>query len=112
MGEATATRTVTVINPQGVHARPADLFVKLASQFAARIHVRKGHDQVDGKSILGILTLAAEQGSQLIIGATGPDADEALMALAELVEDGFHEVDVDRLSGTTPLPPTGPAGKN
>ncbi|MDA0658904.1 MAG: HPr family phosphocarrier protein [Planctomycetota bacterium] len=102
MGEETATRTVTVINPQGVHARPADLFVKLASQYSARIQLQKGREQVDGKSILGILTLAAEQGSQLIIGATGPDADEALMALAALVEDGFHEGDVDRTPGGAP----------
>lgn len=102
MGEETATRTVTVINPQGVHARPADLFVKLASQYSARIQLQKGREQVDGKSILGILTLAAEQGSQLIIGATGPDADEALMALAALVEDGFYEGDVDRMHGGTP----------
>jgi len=102
MGEETATRIVTVVNPQGVHARPADLFVRIASRYTASIHVRKGREQVDGKSILGILTLAAEQGSQLTIGATGPDADEALMALAELVEDGFHEIDGATVRGGDP----------
>ena len=91
MGEATATKTVTIVNPQGLHARPADLFVKLASQFNAQIAVGKGPERVDGKSILGILTLAAEQGSELVIDASGPDADRALMALVELVEDGFRE---------------------
>ena len=88
-----AQRTVTVVNPQGLHARPADLFVKTASQFASAIRVAKGTESVDGKSILSILTLAAEAGSQLEISATGDDADAALDALCELVEQGFGDVE-------------------
>ena len=91
MTESTASRTVTVINPQGLHARPVDLFVKLANQFDASIEVVKGGERVDGKSILSVLTLAAEQGTQLAIKATGHDAEAALLALAELVESGFAE---------------------
>ena len=83
-------KTVTVVNPQGLHARPADLFVKTANQFSATIEVTKGNETVDGKSILSILTLAAEQGTELEINATGSDAQRALAALSELVENGFE----------------------
>ena len=79
-------------NPQGLHARPADLFVKLAGRFASTIPVIKDGERVDGKSILAILTLAAVQGTQLRIEATGPDADEALHALAELFLRNFDEI--------------------
>jgi phosphotransferase system HPr (HPr) family protein len=83
--------TVTIVNPQGLHARPADMFVKLAGRFQAEIQIVKDNQQVDGKSILSLLTLAAEQGSELTISATGPDASEAMLALAELVEAGFDD---------------------
>lgn len=91
MSEATVTRRVRVGNPQGLHLRPADMFVRLANRFHAAIEVTKNGTTVDGKSILGILTLAAEQGSELEIAASGPDADDALDQLAALVETGFSE---------------------
>jgi len=77
--------------PAGLHARPADLFVKLANRFSAKIWVSRGknHESVDGKSILSILTLGAEQGTRLEIIATGEDAAAAVAALSELVEQGF-----------------------
>jgi phosphotransferase system HPr (HPr) family protein len=90
------TRTVRIVNPQGLHARPADLFVKLASQFEADVEVTKENECVDGKSILSILTLAAEQGTELTIAARGRDAQQVILALAELVEAGFA---VDALDG-------------
>jgi phosphotransferase system HPr (HPr) family protein len=90
MSAPTERRIVTVVNPQGLHARPADLFVKLANRFESHVQVKKGHEMVDGKSILGILTLAAEEGTQLEISVTGPDAQAALVALANLVEQGFE----------------------
>lgn len=86
-----ASRTVVVTNPQGLHARPADLFVKLATRFAAKVELVKGDERVDGKSILAILTLAAVAGTRLSIEADGPDAEQALDALAKLVEHGFAE---------------------
>jgi phosphocarrier protein len=91
MAEVTPFRTVVVANPQGLHARPADLFVKLASQYQSTIEVIKDGERVDGKSILAILTLAAVQGTQLRIEATGPDAEAALEALAELVLRQFED---------------------
>jgi phosphocarrier protein len=83
------TRIVVVGNPQGLHARPAELFVKTASRYQARIEVIKEGQRVDGKSILNILTLAAVQGTQLRLEATGPDAQAALDALSGLFERNF-----------------------
>jgi phosphotransferase system HPr (HPr) family protein len=84
-------KRVTIVNPQGLHARPADMFVRLAKRYEAEVQIGKDNQYVDGKSILSILTLAAEQGTELVIGAKGTDADEAATALAELVEAGFAE---------------------
>lgn len=91
MAEPKLTRTVVVTNPQGLHARPADLFVKLATRFAAKVELVKDHERVDGKSILSIMTLAAAEGTRLSIEAVGPDAQQALDALAALVEQDFAE---------------------
>ena len=82
---ATVHRTVTVIHRQGLHARPAALFVQLAKQFASRVTVKKGRKIVDGKSIMGLLTLAAGQGARISIVTDGPDALEALERLIDLV---------------------------
>jgi phosphocarrier protein len=86
-----AERVVEIVNPLGLHARPAAEFVKLASGFAAEIHVEKDGMVVNGKSIMGVMTLAAECGSALTIRAEGGDADAAADALADLVRRGFNE---------------------
>jgi phosphocarrier protein len=91
MADGPAYRTVVVTNPQGLHARPADLFVKLASRYESTIEVIKDGERVDGKSILAILTLAAVQGTNLRIEANGPDAEAALQALTELIVRDFDE---------------------
>jgi len=83
--------TVVVNNPQGLHARPADLFVKCAMQYEAKIEIIKDSERFDGKSILDILALAAVQGTKLAIEADGPDAEAALKALTSLFERGFAE---------------------
>ena len=82
---------MVVTNPQGLHARPADLFVKLAGQYQSKIEVIKDSERVDGKSILNILTLAAVEGTALQIEATGCDAEAALDALVDLVARNFPE---------------------
>jgi phosphotransferase system HPr (HPr) family protein len=89
--EIKAVRTVVIRNPQGVHARPADMFVKRAIQFQSTIEVIKDNERVDGKSILAILMLAAVVGTELRLEATGVDAEQALDSLAELVNQGFGE---------------------
>jgi len=91
MTDCKAVRIVVVTNPQGLHARPADLFVKLAGQYQSKIEVVKDNERVDGKSILNILTLAAVEGTHLQLEATGSDAEAALDALVSLVEQNFPE---------------------
>lgn len=89
MAAGSASRSVTVINPEGLHARPAYMFVELATKYAARVEVIRGDERIDGKSILSILTLGAEQGTKLLLEATGPDAEDAVTELAQLFAEGF-----------------------
>ncbi len=85
------TRQVTVVNALGLHARAAARFVKVASRFRSQIRVTRGQHTMDGKSILGLLLLAASRGSELTIAADGPDEADAVEALGALVERGFEE---------------------
>jgi phosphocarrier protein HPr len=87
----TVVRDLTIVNRFGIHARPAALFVKTASQFTADITVEKDGATVSGKSIMGLLTIEGSKGAVLKITATGPDAEEALEALAQLVAHKFYE---------------------
>jgi phosphocarrier protein len=80
-------------NRLGLHARAAALFVKTASCFEAEVTVAKDGQVVSGKSIMGIMMLAAEQGSRVAVAATGPQAAEALQALTDLIIARFHEPD-------------------
>lgn len=83
--------TVEIVNAAGMHARPASEFVKLAGRYRAEVRVAKDGLEVNGKSIMGVLMLAAECGSSIVIRADGSDAAEAVSALAELVTRGFEE---------------------
>ena len=85
------SRTVTVTNQLGLHARAAARFVHLATRFTARIHVGRDDKIMDGKSIMGILLLAAARGTAITISADGLDEADALAALCGLVESGFGE---------------------
>ena len=85
------TRDATVVNPLGLHARPAAALVKLASTFQSHIEVARDDVSVNGKSIMGVMMLAAECGSVLTFKADGPDAEKAVEALAALVATGFGE---------------------
>ncbi len=86
-------RKVQIVNPLGLHARPAAEFVKLAAAFESEVLVAKDEQQVNGKSILGVMTLAAECGSQLTLRVEGEDAEKAALALSELVMSGFGDVE-------------------
>lgn len=94
MGSHRSSRLVTIRNPQGLHARPADMIVRLALQFQSKIEIVRNGERFDGKSILSLMTLAAEQGTQLLLQAHGPDAEEALAALESLFGRGFDEMEV------------------
>lgn len=86
-----AERTVTIVNKNGVHARPAAEIVKTAGRFASNVTIVRDDLEVNGKSIMGVMMLAAEHGSQITLRATGPDAEAAVDALAELVATKFGE---------------------
>jgi phosphocarrier protein HPr len=81
----------TIVNRLGLHARPAAMFVRIASRHRAEIWVSKEEEEINGKSIMGLMMLAAGQGSKLRIRCEGPDADKAMEELEELVKAGFNE---------------------
>lgn len=78
-------KKLTIQNEQGLHARPAAIFVQIANKYESDIVVRKGSQKVNGKSIMGLLTLAAEKGAKLNIRANGPDAKEAIDELEKVI---------------------------
>ena len=85
------SRSVTVVNALGLHARAAARFVQLAARFTAQVRVTRDAKVMDGKSIMGILLLAAARGTTITISADGVDEQAAVEALAELVTTGFGE---------------------
>lgn len=82
---ALVKKKLVVKNMQGLHARPAALFVQIANKFDSRITVSRGEEEVNGKSIMGILMLGAEKGSAIIIEADGADAQVAIDELAKII---------------------------
>jgi len=84
-------RTVTICNKRGLHARAAARFVKLAYDFNAEVMVAKNGTAVSGRSIMGLMMLAAGPGTAIELRATGPEAERAVAALAELICGGFNE---------------------
>ena len=84
-------REATIVNQDGLHARPAAKIVRLASTFNSDVELFKDGVGVNGKSIMGVMMLAAECGSSIMIRADGPDAEQAVKAISQLVADGFGE---------------------
>jgi phosphocarrier protein HPr len=84
-------KQVTIINKLGLHARAAAKFVTMASQFESKIHIARDHQEVNGKSIMGVMMLAASQGTDIIISVAGPDEEEALAELEKLIADRCQE---------------------
>ena len=84
-------KEITIVNRLGMHARPAAMFVRIASRFRCEVWVEKEGDEINGKSIMGLMMLAAGQGSKLRIRCEGADAPEALRELEELVAGRFNE---------------------
>jgi phosphocarrier protein HPr len=90
-GAETARRKAIICNRRGLHARAAAKFVKLAFEFKAEVTVAKGESAVSGRSIMGLMMLAAGPGTEIELAATGPDAQRAVDALTALVTCGFDE---------------------
>lgn len=79
-------QTITITNPHGLHARPASLFVQLANHYRCQIRLRKDTEEVDGKSIMGLLMLALERGNTVELSTDGPDAEPAAAALSRFLQ--------------------------
>src|SRR5918997_6537569 len=84
-------KEITIVNRLGMHARPAAMFVRIASRFRCEVWVEKDGEQINGKSIMGLMMLAAGQGSKLRIRCEGPDAQEALCEIEQLIAGRFNE---------------------
>lgn len=84
-------KKIKIRNPQGLHARPASLFVKIANRFESEVTVRKGAEAVNGKSIMGLMTLAANQGSILELEVSGNDAEQAMAELEQFLLNDKEE---------------------
>ncbi len=84
-------KEIAIVNRLGLHARPAAMFVRIASRFRCEIWVEKEGEQINGKSIMGLMMLAAGQGSTLLIRCEGPDADKAMEELEALINAKFYE---------------------
>ena len=84
-------KEITIINRLGLHARPAAMFVRISSRYRSEVWVEKEGEQINGKSIMGLMMLAAGQGSKLTIRCEGPDADKAMEELEELIRKKFNE---------------------
>ncbi len=85
-------KLVKVVNRSGIHTRPAASIVKLASKFKSEIYLIRDKFAINGKSIIGVMTLAAEQGSEIRVRAEGPDEQEAVDEIVKLFESGFGEI--------------------
>jgi phosphocarrier protein HPr len=84
-------RTFLIVNALGLHARAAAQLVQTANRYRAEVHVAKDGAEVNGKSIMGVLTLAAAKGTEIVVWCEGDDASEAMSALAKVIENGFGE---------------------
>ena len=84
-------KEIPIVNRLGLHARPAAMFVRIASRYRSEIWVSKEGEEVNGKSIMGLMMLAAGQGSKLRIRSEGPDAEKAMEELEGLINARFHE---------------------
>lgn len=85
------SRTARIVNKLGLHARPSAQLVSVAAKFESEIFITRGELRINAKSIMGVMMLAAEKGSELLIEADGPDAEAAVNAVTELIQTGFGE---------------------
>jgi len=85
------SRTARIVNKLGLHARPSAQLVSVAAKFESEVFITRGELRINAKSIMGVMMLAAEKGSELLVEADGPDAEAAVNAVAELIQTGFGE---------------------
>ena len=85
------TKKVQIVNKLGLHARPSAMLVTVTSAWQSEVFLTKDNVRVNGKSIMGVMMLAAEQGSELIVEVDGPDEEQALQAIVDVISSGFDE---------------------
>lgn len=85
-------KTVTIVNKAGMHTRPASMLVKIASKYKSEFFIFKDGFRINGKSIIGVMTLAAEQGSRVTLEFDGQDEEKAMEEVVKFFEDGFGEL--------------------
>jgi len=85
------SETIMITNETGLHARPASVFVSAAAKFKSELTLQKGEKQVNAKSIMGVLSLGITKGTEITVSANGPDEEEAIGALIDLVRSNFGE---------------------
>jgi phosphocarrier protein len=90
-GKHAVDRELVVINKLGIHARPAAMFVKIANRFTCNIMVEKGGEKINGKSIMGLMMLAAGPGSKILVSCEGDDCHAAIAAIEDLIKRKFDE---------------------
>lgn len=98
MSNGPLSTTVTITNPQGLHMRPAYMLAETAATFQSNIELVKDDIRVDGKSVLGILTLGAAQGAKVVVEANGEDAADAIEKLQALLESGFPSANAPEIA--------------
>lgn len=98
MPDTPITRVVIIENEQGLHARPAELLARLARQFQSRIELVRDDRRVEANSIIDLLTLGAVRGTELVLVAEGSDAEQAVDALARLIQNGFQPETINELN--------------
>lgn len=102
MTALTATRRVTIANPEGMHLRPSYLVSKLALKYDAEVFLEKDGQAYEASSVLNLMMLGAAQGTELVLRASGPQAEEAVDALAALIENGFRDGPQPAPGGSAP----------
>ena len=107
MNEGKATRNVVVRSPRGLHLRSWELFAKLAAEYEAEVEVANDGIRADATSIINLMTLAAVEGTELVLSAEGPDAEQAIDALTSLIENIYEETDETETTETSPEEQTG-----
>lgn len=101
MPDEVIQRQLQLVNPLGMHVRPAALLVKLANRFQSEIVLIKGNERIDAKSMIQLMTLAAEQGTTLLLEARGSDAQSAVDAIDKLFKEGLGDLDAQPNTAAT-----------
>lgn len=109
MTQPKATRVVCITNPHGLHMRPITALSERAKEFQSEVTITKDHNRVNVRHIIDMMTLAVENGSEVVLEAVGPDAESALAAIAEIIEHDFSKYDEENIVQSQSPPADAPS---